>query len=233
MPGSPTNRNSISLSISGSDVNDYKYRLDGGPYSAYVDVSTPLNLIGLADGSHQLDIVGKDLAGNIQQTPTTVIWIVDTVAPITTASPTGGVHNGSVTVTLTTNESATIYYTTDGSVPTIPTNRYTAPIYIAADATLKYFAVDLASNYESIRTQIYTFSANGDVNGDGKIDTLDVRLALQQVVGIPPLLSSTEFARADIAGGNGSLVTGPKPDGKVDSADVLAILKIVVRMLKF
>jgi hypothetical protein len=81
---------------------------------------------------------------------------VDTGAPTTTASPAGGTYNASVTVTLTANESATIYYTTDGSTPTTSSSVYTVPLVLSSDATLKYFAKDLAGNLENpIQTQQY------------------------------------------------------------------------------
>ena len=50
----------------GSGWTHYKYRLDGGAWSAETVNSAPLSLTGLANGSHTLDVVGKNDAGFYQ-----------------------------------------------------------------------------------------------------------------------------------------------------------------------
>src|SRR6185369_8844031 len=72
---------------------------------------------------------------------------MDTVAPVTTASPISGIYAAApIPVTLTTNEPATIYYTVDGTDPTTSATRqtYVAPIGVSATTTIKYYAVDMA-----------------------------------------------------------------------------------------
>ncbi|PNB77200.1 poly(3-hydroxybutyrate) depolymerase, partial [Pseudomonas sp. FW305-BF6] len=53
---------------------------------------------------------------------------VDTTSPITTASPGGGTYTNAINVALTTNETATTYYTTDGTTPTTSSSTYSSPI---------------------------------------------------------------------------------------------------------
>jgi hypothetical protein len=84
----------------------------------------------------------------------------DTTAPVTTAAPAGGTYATGQTVTLTANETATIYYTLDGTTPTTSSTRYAAPISINSSRTLKYFAVDAAGNAESVKSQVYTIQTN-------------------------------------------------------------------------
>ncbi|MBM2819243.1 MAG: putative xylanase/chitin deacetylase, partial [Nitrosarchaeum sp.] len=80
----------------------------------------------------------------------------DTTAPVTTATPPGGFYSTLQSVTLTANEAATIYYTTNGSIPTTSSTVYTTAIPISATATLKFFAKDTAGNLEAVKTQTYT-----------------------------------------------------------------------------
>lgn len=79
-------------------------------------------------------------------------------APVTTATPSGG---GSsiypLSVTLTANVPATIYYTTSGIDPTTDSTHGTSPfdIQILAPATLKFFAIDSGFAREATKTEIY------------------------------------------------------------------------------
>ena len=54
-----------------------------GP-GAWEGCSSSLSLTGLAQGEHQLWVRARDAAGNVQATPATYTWTVDTVAPTTT-----------------------------------------------------------------------------------------------------------------------------------------------------
>ena len=82
--------------------------------------------------------------------------VLDTNPPVTTAIPRGATYNASLSVTLLTNEPATIHYTTDGSEPSLGSAQYTNPIPISATTTLKFFAIDAAGNPEATKTEVYT-----------------------------------------------------------------------------
>lgn len=86
----------------------------------------------------------------------------DTTPPKTTANPSGGSFTAAITVQLAVNETATIYYTTDGSTPTTASTVYSGLIPINATTTLKYFARDSAGNSETTKSAIYTINAGGD-----------------------------------------------------------------------
>ncbi len=83
---------------------------------------------------------------------------IDTTPPTTSASPPGGTYAGSVAVTLTANEPATIHYTTDGSTPTAGSPVYSGLIHITENTTLKFFGVDTVGNPEAVKTEVYTIS---------------------------------------------------------------------------
>src|SRR3970040_2927738 len=90
----------------------------------------------------------------------------DTIPPAVTPSAEGGTYTSSQSVKLTANESARIYYTTNGSNPTTASSVYTTPIIVSTSLALKYFAVDGAGNASSIQTQTYVI-AGGDVQAWG------------------------------------------------------------------
>lgn len=87
--------------------------------------------------------------------------ISETVPPVTTASPTGGIYNTSKVVTLECTDGTgsgydKIYYTIDGSEPTPSSSIYSSPINISATTTLRFYARDRAGNDESPKkTQNY------------------------------------------------------------------------------
>ena len=101
---------------------------------------------------------GVDLAGNLSA-PANATLTIDTVAPVVSATPPGGSYPGAQSVTLTANEAAAIYYTTDGSAPTTASTAYTGAIPIAASTTLNYIGIDTAGNTSAVATQRYTIGA--------------------------------------------------------------------------
>ncbi|MBI5562413.1 MAG: chitobiase/beta-hexosaminidase C-terminal domain-containing protein [Deltaproteobacteria bacterium] len=84
----------------------------------------------------------------------------DAFAPIVTASKAAGAYtvgpSATVDVALTANEPATVYYTTDGTVPTTGSAVYSGVISMNAATTLQYFAVDAAGNAGGVETLVYT-----------------------------------------------------------------------------
>ena len=71
---------------SGSGWTHYKRRLDGGAWSAETVITTPITLTGLANGTHTVDVAGKNDAGTYQDSTdlgpdarlSSVTWTVDT-----------------------------------------------------------------------------------------------------------------------------------------------------------
>lgn len=153
----PTKATTFGFGVNGGDVVSYKYKINSGAWSAEIPVKISMNIVGLVNGSYTLSVVGKDAAGNWQSTasPTTVSWGVDTIQPVTTASPAGGTYAAIQTVTLSSSETATIYYTTNGATPTTASPQYSGPITVTPTSTLKFFAVDQAGNAEAVKSHIY------------------------------------------------------------------------------
>jgi hypothetical protein len=62
-------------------------------------------------------------------------------------------------ITITAAPGATIYYTNNGTTPTIKSTRYTGPITISQSCTLKAIQVDAEGNVSPVAEAVYTFEA--------------------------------------------------------------------------
>lgn len=88
-PSGLTNTSSASFSFTSADATaTFQCRLDTAAWSA---CSAPQGLTALADGPHTFAVRAVDAAGNVEATPPSRTWTIDTVAPVTsiTAGPTG------------------------------------------------------------------------------------------------------------------------------------------------
>ncbi|MGC1853079.1 MAG: Ig-like domain-containing protein, partial [Solirubrobacterales bacterium] len=84
-PASLTNSASAKFEFSGNDgagsgVASFECRRDGGAWAA---CPSPKEYTGLADSSHSFEVKAIDQAGNVDSTPATFGWTVDTAAPDT------------------------------------------------------------------------------------------------------------------------------------------------------
>ena len=53
----------------GSGYSHYKWRLDGGAWTAETPIDQPIHLSGLAKGAHSVEVVGKRDSGRWQNDP--------------------------------------------------------------------------------------------------------------------------------------------------------------------
>lgn len=100
-PASRISSTSVEITVGGLDVVYYKYSVDGGAYSSEIPNSTSIVLSGLSEASHTLNVIGRDLAGNWQVTPTSCSWIVDLTPPVAVLSGTPSNPTEATTVDIT------------------------------------------------------------------------------------------------------------------------------------
>lgn len=123
----------------------------GGPPAGYLgDPATPHKIMGSlfsdADGDRQnyFKIEGPDVGGDGVDTVQTDLFAVEgKLAGLAAfAKPKGGLYKEDQSVTLAASDpSAEIFYTTDGTEPTVESMPYEGPLDVASSMTLRFVAL--------------------------------------------------------------------------------------------
>ena len=84
-PRSPTWRTAATLTVGGSGVTHYQWRLNNGAWSVETPIATPISLSGLANGStNTVSVIGRNSGGIYQSTATPTLsktWVINTALP--------------------------------------------------------------------------------------------------------------------------------------------------------
>lgn len=134
-----------------------------------------------------------------------------TAAPV--ISPNGGTFTGSQTVTITcAAPDAVIYYTTDGSTPTVDSTKYAGSFTLTASATVKAFAVSADAAASDIATAVFTKksgtsggSSGGSSSGSSGGSSRPSSAKTEET---KPAFNGKETSWADIAGSIAKLAEG-------------------------
>ncbi|MDN4525313.1 chitobiase/beta-hexosaminidase C-terminal domain-containing protein [Fictibacillus fluitans] len=157
---------SLTLSWTASSSSDVAaYEVYRGSTLLATVTSALYNVTGLTKlTQYTFTVKAKDNAGNVASgtslTVTTAVPAdpVDTTPPAVTINPAAGTYTGQQSVSFSVNETADIYYTTDGTTPTTSSKKYTGPFIVSATTTVKYFAKDTAGNSSAVQTAVYTIN---------------------------------------------------------------------------
>lgn len=109
-PTDPSNSATASFTFSGSDggagVTSFECALDGASFTA---CTSPQTYSGLADGSHTFAVRAIDRSGNVDATPASFSWIVDTTAPAVTitSQPANPTNSGAASFTFSATDAGT------------------------------------------------------------------------------------------------------------------------------
>jgi hypothetical protein len=98
--------------------------LDG---AAFVAISVPWELTGLSDGEHTVAIRARDAAGNVDQSPFTFTWTIDTQAPAATIAfplPVSTTDAPFITVRGSASDLSAIASVTVNGIPAQTTNGF-------------------------------------------------------------------------------------------------------------
>ena len=81
-PASPSASRIATLTFAADDPDaTFECSLDGAPFTP---CASPVEYSGLPDGEHELRVRATDGFGNVEPTPASHVWAVDTTAPVTT-----------------------------------------------------------------------------------------------------------------------------------------------------
>ncbi|HEX8699219.1 MAG TPA: chitobiase/beta-hexosaminidase C-terminal domain-containing protein, partial [Myxococcaceae bacterium] len=182
----------------GTGCASIHYTTDGSvPTTASPQYSDPLTI----SENTSLQFLAVDNAGNVSLV-VDELYVIDTVAPTTTAAPPGGVYGPAQTVTLTCDDGTGVgcmatYYTVDGSTPTTGSSQYTAPLTISANTTLKFFSVDTLGNAEAVKTQQYFI---GTLPSDTSAQITAVRTAANGPISLAIRLALVTYVKPATGG---------------------------------
>ncbi|WP_035561916.1 beta strand repeat-containing protein [Hymenobacter sp. IS2118] len=113
--GPPANTNSTTATFSFSSNESpvtYQASLDGAGFTA---TANPRVYTGLTDGSHTLSVRAADAAGNVDATPATYSWTVDTTSPtaLISSTATSPTSTSPIPVTVTFSEAVSGFVASD------------------------------------------------------------------------------------------------------------------------
>jgi hypothetical protein len=143
---------SFTFASTSTDVAGFRCKLGANAFTA---CTSPKSYTNVPNGPVTFTVEARDNAGNTSTaTRNVTVFAPDTTPPVVSVDPAGGTYGPGKTISLSANEAATIYVTTDGTTPTTSSPVYSGPIALTS-MTLKYFARDTAGNASTVATQTY------------------------------------------------------------------------------
>ncbi len=157
-PSSSTTVTSVDITVSGTGVNFYKYKLDSGSYSSSAATSSHLVLSALNVGSHTLSVIGGDSAGNWQDSASSTdhSWTITADAVVSTGG--GGGGGGGVSDTTAPAISNVIATPTAGNTATVT--------WSTNESSLSWMLYGTTTAYgQQVKTTSYTSSHSVNLTG--------------------------------------------------------------------
>jgi peptidoglycan/xylan/chitin deacetylase (PgdA/CDA1 family) len=107
-PSAPVSSTSASFAFVASEPASFECRLDDGDWGGCTSAKA---YSGLSQGQHTFRVRATDAPGNVDDTPSTRTWTVDTVAPDTsiTTGPAGAVSSSAASFGLSSSEASSTF----------------------------------------------------------------------------------------------------------------------------
>ncbi|KAA1395692.1 FG-GAP-like repeat-containing protein [Aeromicrobium ginsengisoli] len=159
-PTGPINQAPTFTFTSSEPGSTFACRVDDAAFSA---CSSPRSPAGLADGLHTFDVRATDAAGNVDPTPASRTFTVDTVAPDTTITggPDGATNDNTPTFTFVSSEPGSTFECGFNGAFSDCTSPYTSDGIGDGEHTFEVRAKDAAGNEDaSTASRTFTLDRN-------------------------------------------------------------------------
>jgi hypothetical protein len=146
-PSNPSTSTSASFSFTSTEPGSYQCQLDGAGFGA---CTSPQNYTGLSEGNHNFQVQAVDLAGNIDPTPASYLWTIDTIAPDTTitSAPSNPSNSSSASFIFTSTEAGSFQCLLDGGSFAACTSPQNYAGLAQGSHAFQVRAIDLAGNID-------------------------------------------------------------------------------------
>lgn len=142
-PAGPTRQADATVTFDASDivgVTGFECSIDA---AAFAGCASPTSYSDLADGTHVFRVRARDAAGNLDQTPAAVTWVVDTTPPVVTVAD--------VTLDATSSAGASLTFAVtaadaDSANPLVTCNRASGSTFAIGTTPVACSATDTAGN---------------------------------------------------------------------------------------
>ena len=158
---SPTNAQDYVFTVGGGGATEYQYRFDGGTWSAWTPIATPITLTNLYDGTHTINLLGRDEAGNTQVTMTTRTWVMES-SRLEAVIPASLDYGSEFVITPTEIVKPGL----DGSVYLFNRNNLTTPVRGFNYTPFAYSRGVLGIKYDEVRNKFYILSSASSFMGN-------------------------------------------------------------------
>jgi len=147
-PSDPTNDPTPTFSFTAEAGATFQCRVDA---AAFAPCTSPHTTAALTDGSHTFEVRASDAMGNVDQSPASRTFIVDTGAPdaTVTSGPSGPTSDSTPTFEFTSEAGATFQCRVDATAFAACTSPHTTAALADGAHTLQVRAIDAAGNIDA------------------------------------------------------------------------------------